>query len=236
MTVVVVMARSLDAPADTIKTRLAECLPAEARRRLHVACLADTLAAARGLDNVSLRVARTPDGTGESFREVGLEPGHVFPQEGDDLAERERAIFARMFRAGARRVVLVGSDIPLLTTGILAEAVEALDADPLRVVLGPAADGGYYLLGLTGPAAPDIFSGVRWSTPYTLADTVRRCEFENRRVTFLPVLEDLDTCDALERLRTTLSATPALAPHTARVLTSNASRLTPYASRHTPHA
>ena len=69
-----------------------------------------------------------------------------------------------------------------------------------------------------GPAVPDLFSGVRWSTHYALADTLRRCEFENRRVTFLPVLEDLDTPDALERLRAALADDPHRAPATARVL------------------
>lgn len=219
MKVVVVMARALDAPADTIKTRLSTILPVrDQRRALHAACVADVVDAARGVSGAIVRVATTPDGTGESFRELGVEPGHVFPQQGDDLAARERAIFERMFRQGAQHVALVGSDIPLLTSDIIAEAFDALAADPLRVVLGPAADGGYYLMGLAGPAVPDLFSGVRWSTVYTLADTLRRCEFENRRVAFLPVLEDVDTPEALERLRVTLRAEPARAPHTATCL------------------
>lgn len=223
MKVVVVMARALDAPADTIKTRLSPVLPEPARRHaLHVACVADVVDAARKVPGAIVRVATTPDGTGESFRLVGVEPGHVFPQQGDDLAARERAIFERMFRQGARHVVLVGSDLPLLTPDIIAEAFDALADDPLRVVLGPAADGGYYLMGLAGPALPDLFSGVRWSTVYTLADTLRRCEFENRRVAFLPVVEDVDTPEALERLRATLRAEPARAPHTASYLEGDA--------------
>lgn len=219
MTVVVVMARALDAPGDAIKTRLrAACPDPEARRGLYRACLSDVVATVRRVDGLHLRVAATPDGSGESFREVGVEPDHVFPQEGDDLGAREQAIFARLFRQGARQVLLVGSDIPLLTPEILAEAVTALEADPQRVAVGPAADGGYYLLGLTGPAVPDLFSGVRWSTHFALADTLRRCEFENRRVAFLPVLEDLDTPEALDRLRETLRADPTRAPHTASLL------------------
>ena len=59
-------------------------------------------------------------------------------------------------------------------------------------MLGPASDGGYYLLGLTAPQVPDLFTGVRWSTKYTLMDTLRRCEFEERRVAFLPMLDDID--------------------------------------------
>lgn len=219
MKVLVVMARALDAPANTIKTRLADAVPdAEQRRRLHAACVADVIQAARAVPDVLVRVAATPDGTGESFREVGVEPGHVFQQQGDDLAARERAIFERMFRQGARQVVIVGSDVPLIAPSILVDAFVALDTHPLQVALGPAADGGYYLMGLSGPAVPDLFSGVRWSTVYTLADTLRRCEFESRRVTFLPVLDDLDTPDALDRLRADLRTDPSRAPRTAAVL------------------
>lgn len=219
MKVVVVMARALDAPADTIKTRLASALPDPAvRSALHRACVTDIVAAARRVQGVLVRVAASPDGSPGSFREAGIEPGHVFPQEGDDLGARERAIFTRMFRQGARQVVLIGADIPLLTPAILDEAFAELQADPLRVALGPAADGGYYLMGLTGPAVPDLFSGVRWGASYALADTLRRCEFENRRVAFLPVLEDIDTPDSLERLRAKLRAEPERAVHTARTL------------------
>ncbi len=68
------------------------------------------------------------------------------------------------------------------------------------------------------PQVPDLFTGVRWSTKYTLMDTLRRCEFAERRVAFLPMLDDVDEPADLERLRATLAASPHLAPHTAAVL------------------
>jgi uncharacterized protein len=219
--VVAVMTRSPGAPAEAIKTRLAPALPDPAQRRaLHLACLQDTVAAARRVTGARVRVAATPEGPAEAFRDIGIEPGHVFPQQGEDLGAREREVFARLFRQGARQVVLIGSDIPTLSTATLEAAFAALDEQPGRVVIGPAADGGYYLLGLTGPQVPDLFSGVRWGTCYALADTLRRCEFENRRFDLLPVLEDVDTPAALRRLRDLLAEEPAHAPATAALLAS----------------
>jgi rSAM/selenodomain-associated transferase 1 len=201
------------------KTRLAPVLPSPAdRAALQRAMLADVLAAARGVAGAQLRLAVTPGAPSGAFADLGVAAGHVTLQRGESLGDRERAVFADFFRRGAAQVILVGSDVPLLTTTILAEACTALGANPRHVVIGPASDGGYYLLGLAAPGIPDLFTGVRWSTKYTLMDTLRRCEFEKRRVTFLPMLDDIDTPDDLARLRATLVAAPNLAPHTAAIL------------------
>lgn len=230
MKVVVVMTRApLGAHGDTTpavgtdpagpKTRLASVMPDRAaREQLQRAMLADVLAAARAVPGVMVRLSMAPGGRADAFADLGVPPGHVTLQRGDTLGDRERAVFVDLFRRGARQVVLVGSDLPLLTAAILADAFAALDAQASRVVLGPASDGGYYLLGLAAPTVPDLFTGVRWSTKYALMDTLRRCEFEERRVEFLPLLDDIDTPGDLERLRQTLAAMPGVAPHTASAL------------------
>ena len=207
------------AAVDGPKTRLAPVLPeAASRAALQRAMLADVLAAARGVVGAIVRVAVTPGADLDAFTSLGVAAGHVMTQQGDSLGDRERTVLRDLFRRGATQVLLVGSDLPLLTSAILDEAFAALSTAPMQVVLGPASDGGYYLLGLTGPQVPDLFTGVRWSTKYTLMDTLRRCEFEERRVTFLPMLDDIDEPEDLTRLRATLQATPARAPHTARAL------------------
>jgi rSAM/selenodomain-associated transferase 1 len=231
--VVAVMTRAAAAvatpsPADALvvdlpsgpKTRLAPVLPDPAHRAaLHRAMVTDVLAAARGVPGALVRVAVTPAGSPpEAFADFGIAPAHVIDQKGDDLGARERALFHDLFRRGARQVVIVGSDLPLLTSDLIADAFDALSADPGQVVLGPAYDGGYYLLGLAGPKVPDLFTGVRWSTRYTLMDTLRRCEFESRRVTFLPLLHDVDEPGDLTRLAEHLASTPQAAPHTAAAL------------------
>lgn len=201
------------------KTRLAPALPDVAQREaLQHAFLADVLAAARAVTVAAVRLAITPGGSPADFGDLGVAPGHVFEQRGETIGDRERHAIADLFRRGARRVVLVGSDLPLLETSTLEQAFAALDADPQGVVLGPASDGGYYLLGLAAPTVPDLFTGVRWSSKYTLLDTLRRCEFEQRRVTLLPLLDDVDEPEDLSRLREVLAANPSRAPHTAACL------------------
>jgi len=228
--VVVVMTRAPRPTADVApaehpatiqgpKTRLAPVLPAPAAREaLQRAMLADVLAAARAVPDAQLRLSVTPGAPADAFVDLGVAPGHVTPQRGESLGDRERAVFADFFRRGATQVLLLGSDVPLVTPAILEEGFAALAADPKHVVIGPASDGGYYLLGLVAPEIPDLFTGVRWSTKYTLMDTWRRCEFAARRVALLPMLDDIDDPDELARLRETLTAAPDLAPHTAAVL------------------
>ena len=234
MKVVAVMTRaaaadaptSLPAPAVPVaipagpKTRLAPVVPDAAHRAaLQRAMLADVIAAARAVPDAIVRLAVTPAGTPPgAFADLGILPAHVVDQKGDDLGARERALFQDVFRRGARQVVIVGSDLPLLSAAIIAEAFDALTADPGQVVIGPAHDGGYYLLGLAGPKVPDLFTGVRWGTRYALMDTLRRCEFESRRVTFLPMLHDVDEPGDLARLADHLASMPEAAPHTAAAI------------------
>ena len=228
MKVVAVMTRaaaadaptSLPAPAVPVaipagpKTRLAPVVPDAAHRAaLQRAMLADVIAAARAVPDAIVRLAVTPAGTShEAFSDLGILPAHVVDQKGDDLGARERALFQDVFRRGARQAVIVGSDLPLLSAAIIAEAFDALTADPGQVVIGPAHDGGYYLLGLAGPKVPDLFTG------YALMDTLRRCEFESRRVTFLPMLHDVDEPGDLARLADHLASMPEAAPHTAAAI------------------
>jgi rSAM/selenodomain-associated transferase 1 len=118
----------------------------------------------------------------------------LVPQRGDDLGARMSAAFDEAFRRGARRAAVIGTDVPWVTHGLVAEALAALgDHD---VVLGPTADGGYYLLATDRPR-PELFCGVAWSTPSVLASTVERAGALGLRVRMLPELPDIDTIDDL---------------------------------------
>jgi uncharacterized protein len=115
------------------------------------------------------------------------------PQGGGDIGARMGRVFRRYARSP---VVIVGSDIPAIRAGHVASAFAALgDAD---AVLGPAEDGGYWLVGLAnGYRAHGLFAGVRWSTEHALADTLgnlRGC-----RVAMLERLADID--DAADFVR-----------------------------------
>jgi len=153
------------------------------------AALADVLTAARAVPGVLVRVAVAPGSEPLPHAALGISPGHVFETRGDTAGDRRRFAMADLFRRGAKQVVVLDADYPHVRSTPVQAAFVALDANPTQVVLGPANDGGYYLLGLTGPTIPDLFTGVRWGTRYALMDTLRRCEFEERRVTVLDLLD-----------------------------------------------
>ena len=111
-------------------------------------------------------------------------------QAAGDLGERMTAAFAAAFAAGASRVAIIGTDCPGLRADHLRQAF-ALLAE-YDVVLGPATDGGYYLLGLRQPQ-PELFQNKEWSTATVLTDTVADAHRLSRRVALLPELRDVDT-------------------------------------------
>jgi hypothetical protein len=114
-----------------------------------------------------------------------------------DLGRRMHACLQQWFADGADRVVIVGSDIPGLTPGHLRSAFERLG--DRAVVLGPASDGGYWLVGQRAPGV-DCFSGVPWSSPETLAATRRRLDDLAVEWGEIDPLSDIDTIDDLRRI------------------------------------
>ena len=219
---VVVMARS-PAAARAPKSRLRQAVPAEAdRRRLYAAFLADTVAIRSALPDVAWRVACAPGAEADGFAPLGIDGTLLLPQRGDDLGAREHNLFEDLFAAGFTRVVLIGSDLPTLPAEHVADALARLR--PGTVTLGPAADGGYYLIGLTAPdpgdAVPDLFTGVRWGTSSAFEDTVRAAARSGIAVERIAGWYDVDDADGMERLRRDVgpAGEEIRAPATARVL------------------
>jgi rSAM/selenodomain-associated transferase 1 len=119
------------------------------------------------------------------------------PQTGADLGSRMEYAFRDAFAEGFSRVALVGSDLPELNPLIMAEAFDALEQDD--AVLGPAADGGYYLIGFRRTTMPaEAFHGIAWSTPTVFEDTMKAMQAHALRVHVLPKLHDLDTAADLK--------------------------------------
>ena len=113
-------------------------------------------------------------------------------QEGSDLGQRMELAFSWGFSAGFQRIVIIGSDCAQLSTEIVEEAFTTLQAE--EAVIGPAVDGGYYLLGMN-TRIPGIFSQKEWSTDTVFAATIRDLEWANARYSLLPTLSDIDTLD-----------------------------------------
>ena len=220
---VAIMARSPEG-ARAPKGRLRDAVPDESdRRRLYAAFLADTVAACRRLDDVTLRVAYAPDGGRDGFAAAGVDDAELIAQRGDDLGARERALFDDLFAEGFGAAVVIGSDLPTLPASHVADAVNALRETP--AVLGRAADGGYYLIGLTAPppsdSVPDLFTGVRWGTANAFDDTMRAAERADVAVAQAPPWYDVDDAEGLARLQRDLDGdanAPTTAAATAAVL------------------
>lgn len=180
-----------------VKTRLAAAIGAEGALRVYLRLAEHALAEARSLaaEGVEIRVHYTPAGAGAAVREwLGDGPAYLPQAESEDLGERMRDAFAAAFADGVERVVIVGSDLPHLTSALLHRAFDVLDAHP--AVLGPARDGGYYLLGLRG-MIDGIFSGVPWSTPDVLAATLERFRASGVEAEMLEELVDVDEVEDL---------------------------------------
>jgi len=207
-----IMARSpLHAPR-TIKTRLAPIVPrVEDRQALYGAFLQDTVRTARSLDQVALYIGFAPPGGGEGFSGLGVPADRLLPQRGEDLGARQRHLLEDLFRRGHDEVAILGSDLPSLPASHLRDGLDRLRRHPAQAVIGPAEDGGYYLLGLSRsvtspdsvespPVVPDLFTGVRWSTAHALDDTLARAERAGLEVHRLGTWYDVDEPAHLARL------------------------------------
>jgi len=115
--------------------------------------------------------------------------GNYRPQSGDDLGVRMDNGFKAAFEKGAERVVIIGTDCPEMNESVIGRAFESLLKKD--IVLGPACDGGYYLIGLRS-RNPALFSGVHWGTSRVLEQTLRRARSINASVELLETLKDLD--------------------------------------------
>ena len=97
----------------------------------------------------------------------------------------------------SRPTIVIGSDCPFYDRGLLKQAIEALDDVPL--VLGPADDGGYYLIGMRTPV-PEIFEGIGWGTGQVWEQTLRQARRLGIDIAELPVFYDIDTGEDLRRM------------------------------------
>lgn len=115
-------------------------------------------------------------------------------QEGSDVGQRMDNAIRYLLENGAEKAVITGADIPALTSRIVLHAFEMLDhAD---VVVGPARDGGYYLIGMKS-TTPELFRNIPWSTGDVFAETVMALKHSGKSYRVLPVLSDLDTIEDL---------------------------------------
>lgn len=190
-----------------VKTRLIGDLTAAEAAALHAAFLDDLVDRLRDGD-FELRLAWALDADDE-LPEGGIR------QQGDDLGERLYRALSEAARDGSS-VMALGSDHPTLPIGLVEDAFERLE-NGAEVVLGPAEDGGYYLIALRPDAVdPRLFEGIAWSTDRVLSETLERCR--NLRVELLPQASDVDTPEDLRRLAAQMSSDDLGCPRTRELL------------------
>jgi rSAM/selenodomain-associated transferase 1 len=171
-----------------VKTRLAATLGNEAACVIYRRLVETVLDRISALPNVRL-VYAPADGEVEilSWARPGWD---IHPQEAGDLGQRLHLAFLDAFTRGAQRVVIIGSDCPAITTSDITAAWSALrTAD---VVLGPAKDGGYWLIGL-GQPQPVLFENIAWSTTTVFRDTLESAKGAGLKISILRELPDVDT-------------------------------------------
>jgi rSAM/selenodomain-associated transferase 1 len=173
------------------KTRLIPALGPEGAARLQRRLTEQTLAQAERLLTlcpVHLQIHFTGADCQAMINWLGDQRDYA-PQAQGDLGARLDQACCRSFQNGAGQVVLIGADCPGLTAGLLGEAFQALESYPF--VLGPALDGGYYLLGLTAPC-PQLFTDIPWGSSQVFAQTVAKLRTLDSPIAFLAALADLD--------------------------------------------
>lgn len=207
------LAMMIKAPrAGASKTRLVPPLTHEEAASLSVCFLSDTAeniaaACAESRDAARGVAVYTPVGAEAAFDELLPAEFALLAQRGETFGERLQHAAEDLLAAGFDSLCLIDSDSPTLPTGALAAAVAELARSGERVVLGPADDGGYYLIGLKAAHAR-LFAEIDWSTGRVLAQTIERARECGLAVALLPAWYDVDDAVTLARLCAELFAAP----------------------------
>jgi rSAM/selenodomain-associated transferase 1 len=182
-----------------VKTRLCPLLTPDEAATLHGSMI---------LDMLERTGSRTQSRGSAAFdRFLGCAPSadHVFfkimeerhhvrllQQTGEDLGSRMREAFRTVFELGYQKVVLIGTDVPSLSTDLIHQGFDLLSSH--NVVLGPALDGGYYLIGLQ-KLEGNLFTDIPWSTDRVCTSTQEKARTLQLSLGLLPLQRDLDTVE-----------------------------------------
>ncbi len=190
---VVVFVKSPQAGA--VKTRLAGEIGDEAACELYKSFAEDVLCAL-GRTSARVRLFYDPPGGRERIESWLGDCYELVPQEGADLGERMAEAFGDCFAQGFSTVVLIGSDIPDMTVEYVEKAFDVLRSDD--AVIGPASDGGYYLIGFRRDGfSPDVFRDITWGSQSVLDETTKKMNAGGVSFSRLGVLHDIDNVSDL---------------------------------------
>ena len=185
--------------AGRVKTRLSPPLTAEQAADLNICFLKDTtenIAAVARSGGAAGVISYTPAGDEYLFDNLLPSEFALIPQRGEAFGDRLLATAQDLLACGYGSVCLIDSDSPTVPAAAFEEAITALQKDGDRIVLGPAHDGGYYLIGLK-LAHPELFAGITWSTSSVFSETIAAAEGAGIEVVVLPLWYDVDDGETL---------------------------------------
>jgi len=187
-----------------VKTRLIPALGPERAARLHQRMTEHAVGVAREARNAAGkrdRVEITVFFSSASRKSVRAWLGadiQVAPQSSGNLGVRMQDAFKRAFESGSEAALLMGTDLPTLTSPILLQAMKGLEGRD--IVLGPSVDGGYYLIGMKA-LHPALFEAKDWGTDRVYEQTLRAISHRGWTLSELPPLEDVDRPSDLAPIR-----------------------------------
>lgn len=177
--------------AGKTKTRTIAVLGAEGAAELQRQMAEHTLIQAKKLQQAShIYIEVHFTGGDRQLMQAWLGEDIAYKKQAEgDLGERMKSAFELSFAEGMNKIIIIGVDCPDLNTAIMNQGFDLLDRHEL--IIGPAADGGYYLIGLTRPI-PELFVGINWGTSEVLQQTITIAK--NLEVNFacLSTLHDVD--------------------------------------------
>lgn len=191
-----------------VKTRLLKSLPPLQVTSLYKAFIKDVLNAAKVVP-CHERVIYYTGARSPRFLKKYKKLFQYQRQKGKDLGQRMLRAFVESVKGGFERTVIIGTDTPHLDPALISRAFAALEHRD--VVLGPARDGGYYLIGLK-EFSSILFSRIRWGTSQVLNSTLTRARKLKMKIYLLPLLGDIDTVRDLKEFSRNPKV-PTLAPH-----------------------
>jgi len=179
-----------------VKTRLSKSLDQEIVVNLYKNFVLDVLGMLQTGRHTTVIGFYPPQALREITSWLGRDHDYL-PQQGDDLGQRMENAFDSIFQTGFRQVLLLGTDFPDLPGSIIDEAFESLHKND--AVIGPAVDGGYYLIGFNSHSfLPAVFDKIPWGSDTVFEKTMTVLGSNRSRIHVLPQWRDIDTYQDLE--------------------------------------
>jgi hypothetical protein len=181
-----------------VKTRLAQAIGDEAASQLYICFVKDILDMLQA-SGLRLLFCYEPQDKLKEFKEIFSDEFFYLPQKGRELGDKLKYCFGKVFSMGFQKAVVIGSDLPDLPLAFIQRSL-ALLAE-VGIVIGPAKDGGYYLLAFDkSKYFAEIFERIPWSSDRVLEVTLKAIACRNQSFRLLDLWQDVDTIGDLRDL------------------------------------